>query len=148
MIRFVAGDDGAVWVIKPNAPPRMLGHYEWGKRTTKCAELAKVMLEEMLDDDDRVYRLRLLFMQRFVEHQKLPRWSKTDEQLMPIIDSIEKIQREAEPDVRRMAREPPVGMVNAGGMVDESQWGSRATGVPVGSNVKQEPPTLTPNRRT
>ena len=146
MIRFVAGDDGKVWVIKPNTSPRLMGEYEWGMQTPLCAQLARAMLEEILPQwvesdlvDDMVERFYRRFMHRVVTPERRPRWNKTDAELVPIVKEMARFALEEQANVQRMAREPPVGMMNAGGM-GEAKWGSERSG------YKGLEPTLTPNR--
>lgn len=118
MKRFVGGNDGRVFVVNPGV--REIGVFEWGKKplpsgrtlppSEKCRALAKALLLELLDDQGRADELYVRFMHRTVAEWKYgAAWTKTEEQLLRVVEAIETAAAEAVRDRAAMARELPAG---------------------------------------
>lgn len=118
MKRFVGGNDGRVFVVNPGV--RELGTFEWGRKplpngrtmpiSEGCRALAKALLLEVIDDEARAEQLYMRFMYRTASEWKWGTpWTKTEEQLLKVVEQIEQAAADAQRDRATMARELPAG---------------------------------------
>lgn len=143
MKRFVGGNDGRVFVVNPGV--RELGTFEWGKKpfgngrsmppSEKCRALAKAILVELLGDHTRAEELYLRFMHRTAAEWKHGSpWTKTEDQLLKVVEAIETTAADAQRDRATMARELPAGGLQIVGKIAESDPSKPAPVAAYGAN--------------
>ncbi len=108
-MRFVGGNDGRVFALNPGV--RELGVFDWGVKPPppRMVALAKILLIELLKDQQRATALYMRFMHRVLtDLPAMQPWTRTDVELMAVVKQIEEAEREMIKQRQQMERERPM----------------------------------------